>query len=246
MQSAKWLFVSLALVAVAQAAPATPAEKAPAATQPAKWEKDIKAFEAQDQKSPPPTGEIVFVGSSSIRMWDTKKYFPDIVTIQRGFGGSCLADSVTFCDRIVTKYRPRTVVLYAGDNDISAGLSPEGVLKDYQAFAARVHAALPATRIIYIAIKPSIRRWALVEKMRRANALIAELTKTDGRLAFLDIDKPMIGADGKPRKELFKPDGLHLSHEGYVLWSGLLRPMLLEPTTAPRKGPQGPAGKAGK
>lgn len=210
-----------------------PATTAPA-TRPDKWEKAIRAFEDADRNGPPPTGGIVFVGSSSIRMWDTARYFPDLVTIQRGFGGSEMADSVKYCDRIVTRYKPRTVVVYAGDNDISAGLAPEQVLKDYQAFVAKVHASLPKTRIIYIAIKPSIRRWKLAGRMRQANALIAQWTATDKRLGFLDIDKPMIGADGKPRKELFKPDGLHLNHEGYVLWSSLLRPMLAGPTTAPQ------------
>jgi len=188
-----------------------------------RWEPSIRRFEEQDRKSPPPTGEIVFVGSSSIRGWNTKKYFPDLKTIQRGFGGSQVADSVHFAERIVLKYRPRIVVLYAGDNDIAAGKTPQRVLADFRAFVKKVHDALPRTRIVYVAIKPSIARWKLVEKMRAANRLIADYTKSDMRLRFVDIDTPMIGPDDRPRKELFVKDGLHLSHEGYVLWSRLVR-----------------------
>jgi len=99
-------------------------------------------------------------------------------------------------------------------------------LADYRQFVAKVHAKLPKTRIVFVAIKPSISRWRLVEKMRAANSLIKAEADADDRLVFLDIDRPMIGDDGKPREELFKSDGLHLNPTGYELWSDLLRPHL--------------------
>ena len=90
----------------------------------AKWEKEIAAFEAADQKQPPPKGGIVFVGSSSIRLWDVKKSFPGLPVINRGFGGSQIEDSTHFAERIVFPYEPCAVVFYAGDNDIASGKSP--------------------------------------------------------------------------------------------------------------------------
>jgi lysophospholipase L1-like esterase len=206
-----------------------------AAAAASRWEKAIQAFEAQDRRSPPPKGPIVFVGSSSIRGWNTKRYFPKLRTIQRGFGGSDVSDSLHFAHRIVTNYQPRVVVMYAGDNDIARGKTPQRVLADFKAFVAEVHARLPRTRIVYIASKPSIRRWKLVGRMRQANRLIEQFTRTDKRLRFVDIDKPMIGPDGRPRKELFKKDGLHLSHEGYVLWTRLVQPHVAPQQDAPAK-----------
>jgi lysophospholipase L1-like esterase len=194
---------------------------------PERWEKNISAFEARDKESPPPAGEILFVGSSSIVGWNTKKWFPDLKTINRGFGGSDVSDSLHFADRIVLPYRPRVIVLYAGDNDISRGKSPQRVLADYKAFVAKVHAALPKARIVFVPIKPSIARWKLVGKMRQANAMVRAVTEADERLGYVDIDTPMIGPDGRPRGELFKKDGLHLNDEGYKLWSSLLRPHLV-------------------
>jgi lysophospholipase L1-like esterase len=190
-----------------------------------KWEKDIAAFEAQDAKSPPPKNAILFVGSSSIRLWNLKESFPDRLTINRGFGGSELADSVRYAKRIVLPHQPRIVVLYAGDNDIAGGKSPKQVFKDFKEFVSVVHRALPKTKIIYIAIKPSIKRWALIEKIREANRLIREhiAAQKSDQLAFLDVEKPMLAADGKPRPDLLQEDGLHLSNQGYVLWSRLLR-----------------------
>lgn len=191
-----------------------------------RWESDIAAYEAMDRKSPPVQDGIVFIGSSSVRLWDVRKSFPDLPVVNRGFGGSQLADSVRYADRILIPYRPKTVVLYAGDNDLAAGKSPEQVLADYKAFAAKVHGALPDTRIVYVAVKPSPKRWALIEKIRETNRLIRAAAEQDPRQVFVDVEKPMLTAEGQPRAELYRPDDLHLNDEGYKLWTELVRPHL--------------------
>lgn len=191
-----------------------------------RWESDIAAYEAMDRKSPPVQDGIVFIGSSSVRLWDVRKSFPDLPVVNRGFGGSQLADSVRYADRILIPYRPKTVVLYAGDNDLAAGKSPEQVLADYKAFAVKVHDALPDTRIVYVAVKPSPKRWALIEKIRETNRLIRAAAEQDPRQVFVDVEKPMLTAEGQPRAELYRADELHLNEEGYKLWTELVRPHL--------------------
>lgn len=192
----------------------------------ARWESVIQNFEEQDRTAPPSQGGILFVGSSSIRLWDLEKYFPELQPLNRGFGGSQVEDSVYFADRIVLPYEPRIIVMYAGDNDIAAGKSPDEVHGDFQEFVRIVHEKLPETRIVYVSIKPSIKRWNLVSRMRAANELISASCAGDERLTFVDIDPPMMGEDGRPRRELFARDGLHLSPAGYELWSELIRPHL--------------------
>ena len=191
-----------------------------------RWESAMKAFEEQDAKQPPPKNGILFVGSSSIRKWDLKKWFPDRNAINRGFGGSEVSDSVEFADRIILKHSPRVVVVYAGDNDIAHEKTPQQVCDDYKKLVGLIHADLPRTKVVFIAVKPSIKRWALVDKIREANRLVTEFTANDERLAFVDIDKPMIGSDGTPQPDLFVKDGLHLSEKGYALWTKLVRPHL--------------------
>ena len=194
-----------------------------------RWEKTICAMEARDKQQPPPKGEILLCGSSSARGWDVRKYFPDHKVTNRGFGGSQIHESTHFADRIILPHEPRLILLYAGDNDVASGKTPETVCESFKLFVQKIHAALPRCRIAFIAIKPSIKRWHLVEKMRAANRLIEAVTEADERLAYVDIDKPMIGDDGKPRKDLFAKDGLHLSPEGYELWTKLVTPYLASP-----------------
>ena len=191
-----------------------------------RWEKDIQKFEARDRESSPQEQGVLFIGSSSIRGWDLEESFPGKNYINRGFGGSQIVDSTHFSDRIIFPYKPRVIVLYAGDNDVNSGKSPEQVFEDFRRFAKTVHQKLPKSRIVFVAIKPSIKRWNLVGKMREANRLIDEFCGEDSRLVFVDIDKPMLGEDGRPRKDLFVEDGLHLSASGYKLWTSLVAPHL--------------------
>jgi lysophospholipase L1-like esterase len=190
------------------------------------WEPAIAAFEASDRTSPPPRGEIVFVGSSSVRLWDVQRSFPDLKIINRGFGGSQLADAVRYADRIVIPYKPRLVVVYAGDNDIYGGATSEQVAVSFEQFVRTVRARLPEVRIVFIGIKPSLQRWDVIERTRLANEIIRRYAEHDDKVAFVDVDQAMLGWDEKPRPELFVEDGLHLTPEGYELWSALLRPLL--------------------
>ncbi len=195
----------------------------------ARWESDIAKFEAADKKRLPTPGGVLFIGSSSIRMWKTlAEDFPGTPVMNRGFGGSEVSDSLHFADRIVLPYKPRAILIYAGDNDIGHGKSAETVLADFQRFVAKVHAKLPETRIGFIAIKPSLKRWNLAGEMKRANALVEAYCAKDKRLAYHDIWTPMLGKDGKPRPELFLKDGLHMTREGYQVWTKVIRPFVEE------------------
>lgn len=194
---------------------------------PDKWTADIDKFTAADAATPTPKGAVVFVGSSSIRLWDSlAQDFSGIVTINRGFGGSELADSVFYADRIVIPYAPRAVVVYAGENDVRAGKAPETVLADFRAFRAKVHAALPKTKILFLALKESPSRAHVREQVLATNKLIAADCATDPRCTFVDVATPMLDAAGKTRLELFREDRLHMLPAGYAIWTKVLAPYL--------------------
>jgi lysophospholipase L1-like esterase len=194
-----------------------------------RWDKDIAAFETQDKTNPPPKGAILFIGSSSIRLWKTlAEDLPEHKVINRGFGGSQIADSVHFVDRMVVPYQPKRIVMYAGGNDINGGKTPEQVASDFKAFVARVHAKLPETKIAYISIAGNPARWAQVERVKAANELIREFTTTDKRLSFIDVFPHMLGKDGMPLPDIFVDDRLHMNEKGYAIWKRVVGAALKE------------------
>jgi lysophospholipase L1-like esterase len=183
------------------------------------FDKEIAAFEASDKTNPPPKNAILFIGSSSIRMWKTvAQDFPEYRVINRGFGGSQIADSIHFADRVVIPYAPSTIVFYAGGNDINAKKTPEIVARDFKAFVVKVREKLPTTHIAYISIAGNPARWAQVDQVREANRLIREFTATQPRLSFIDVFPHMMGDDGTPKPDIFLPDRLHMNEKGYAIW----------------------------
>lgn len=224
----------LLLVAALSAAPGvrTPAQCPPKPPAPLvgaaqRFEDEIASFEAADKLSSPSKGSVLFVGSSSIRVWpNLKADFPNIDVLQRGFGGSTLDEVDHYAPRIVLPYCPRLIVLYAGDNDLAEGRTPEQILADFKTFVGLVRRPMPKTRIIFVSIKPSTARVALLGKMREANALVRQYVATDPSLTYVDVFTPMLDSAGIPRGELFQSDGLHMNAQGYAIWRDLLQPLV--------------------
>jgi lysophospholipase L1-like esterase len=205
---------------------AAASEPAAATLAPPKWDAAFAAFAADDVAHPHPAGGVLFVGSSSIRLWSNlEDQFKDLpVVIKRGFGGSQLSDCVKNLSRLVLRYRPHTVLVYAGDNDLAAGTAPQEVLHRFTAFVDGVHRELPQTRIVYISIKPSPSRIRLLSKIRETNTLIEDYADDADEVDYIDVFTPMLDASGQPRAELFRDDALHLNAQGYALWKRIIGP----------------------
>jgi lysophospholipase L1-like esterase len=223
------LFVSV--LAVIGASPVFAQVAAPrpaaAAVDTTSFAAEIAEFARADRLHFPRPGGVVFVGSSSIRMWpNLAADFPGVNVIQRGFGGSELSDVVYRAPQIVIPYRPRLVILYAGDNDLANGRSPQDVLNRFESFVSVVHKASPSTRIAFVSIKPSWARVSLLDKMKEANGLVRHYIAHHQGLVYVDVFTPMLGAAGQPRMELLAPDSLHMNAAGYEIWRRLLAPVV--------------------
>lgn len=212
---------------------------------PKRFNERINLFVAEDNEAPPAKGGILFTGSSTITYWNNKLAddFKGFTVIGRGFGGSTIADNIHFADKTVIPHQPRQIVFYAGENDIAAKRTPQGVLEDFQAFVEKVQGELPNVQILYISMKPSGRRAHLQAQFDEGNALIKAYCEATDGLSFVDIKPALLGKDGKAREELFLKDRLHLNPEGYKILQAIIEPLLLpEPEkpegdkAAPKKG----------
>jgi len=204
------------------------AQSAPTAHPSPKWESSVAAFEKADVERPPEKGGILFIGSSSIRLWSTlASDFPGKPVLNRGFGGSQIADSVYYHERLVLAYAPRQIVFYAGGNDINAKKAPQQVAADFRAFVEKVRAKLPEVHVAYISIAPNPARWAQVEQVKEANSLIRSYCASQSGMDFIDVFPHMLGTDGQPLPHIYREDRLHMNPEGYKIWTRIVAPHLL-------------------
>jgi len=205
------------------------------------WEPSIRKFEEQDKVNPPKLGSIVFTGSSSIARWETLvDEMKPLDVINRGFGGSQYSDLNQYAKRVVIAYHPRAVVVYEGDNDLAPGSSKtaESVANDAWIFVQTIRAALPETWIYLISIKPSKSRMTEWPRMKAANRMIRDFTRTQERVQYIDVASAMFDPGGNLRAELFVEDGLHPTPKCYALWTSIIKPILLQRS--------GPAVKVGQ
>lgn len=141
----------------------------------------------------PSKGQILFIGSSSFRIWKTfATDLAGIAAINRGFGGSTMTDALYYFDRMVLTYAPSTVVVYEGDNDLAKGKSPEELAKEYEDFSNRLKKTLPKTKLVYLAVRPSLSRIAIVDKQKQFNLWLENYCKSQKGRFFLDMHSPFI------------------------------------------------------
>lgn len=191
---------------------------------------EIQAYKQHDSLYPPPTGAILFVGSSSIRLWkDLAQDFPEHTVINRGFGGSTLPDLQRYLADIVLPYQPKQVVIYSGENDVATGkVGAQEVLERFSQIYRVIRKELPQTHITFISMKPSPSRARYLAITAEANALIEKFLQEQTGTSFVDIYTPMLDKQGKPRPELFVKDMLHMNGQGYGIWTRALEPFLIK------------------
>ena len=191
------------------------------------WSADMERFAVADAAKSSVPDSVLFVGSSSIRLWKTlAEDYPEIASVNRGFGGSHISDCIANFDRLVLPHKPRLVVFYAGTNDIASGKSPEDVAAHFREFCRLLHEVRPDAKIAFISIQFAPARWEMRGKMALTNAYVAAFCAADPRRTFVDSNAVTMTPDGQPRPELYVDDQLHMNPAGYAIWAKMMAPVV--------------------
>ena len=222
------LYVALVLsIALAIRTGASAADKKRTST---RFEPQIAAYEAKDKEAPPPKDVIVLTGASNVARWKSfAEDLPGYQVINRGFGGSQIADVAYYADRVIIPYHPKMVIVQAGGNDLKSGKTPAEVLSDVKGLVEKIRTSLPKTRIAFLSISPSPARWDQRDKQAELNKLMSDYLSHGDNLDFIDVNSAFLTPDGKPRAELFVSDGQHHNAEGFKARAQLIIPHLPPP-----------------
>ncbi|WP_066518760.1 GDSL-type esterase/lipase family protein [Sphingobium cloacae] len=224
-RGARWLLpgavsLALALPAFALAQAAEPDARVNAdPTFP--FSREIEAFAKAEEKGPKVANATLFLGSSSIRLWDIHGSFPDVGTVNRGFGGATTRDVLHYYPRLLPRSKPRSVIVYVGENDLAAGASPQDVARDVLTLLKKLRTDYPKAHIAYLSLKPSPIRWTLWPKMAAVNMTVAARSRVMG-FDYIDVSKTLLASDGLPDASLFRQDGLHMNGRGYDRWTDMV------------------------
>lgn len=196
------------------------------------FQNEIDAFVKADSIAMPAKESILFVGSSSFRMWtDIHNYFPGYPILNRGFGGSSLTDMIHYANETIIKYKPKKIYIYCGENDIASSdtVKPALVLARFKQLLQIIRKQLnPNTPVVFVSLKASIARWSMEDRIVASNKLIKEFIATQKYIKFLDVHTAMLDKDGKVLNDIFIEDNLHMNAKGYAIWQKIIAPTLAQ------------------
>lgn len=200
-----------------------PIKGVPKLVQQLKWDQKMRRYEKADSINPPAKDVILFVGSSTIENWKSlEKDFPQKTVLNRGVSGTKTIDLINYKDRLIAPYRPKQIFVYEGDNDIGYKWSPEEILDQIKKLFSILRKEKPDAEIIFISIKPSVRRMKDKDRIEKTNALIKEFAGQQSNTSYADVYNAMLTANGDLFPEHYREDGLHLTAEGYAVWKKVI------------------------
>jgi lysophospholipase L1-like esterase len=189
---------------------------------------EIEAFKKADSLQMPVKNGILFVGSSSFTMWkDLEKTYQKYQAMNRGFGGSNLANAIYYADDIIFPYQPRQIIIYSGENDIAEGATPDVAFDRFKLLFSLIRKKMPNVAISFISIKPSLSREKLMPQMLYTNELIKRFLSAQANTSFIDVYHLMLQDNGKPMSDIFIKDNLHMNKKGYDIWTKTITPYLI-------------------
>ena len=195
------------------------------------WESSIVAFEEEDKHTEYTGQAILFIGSSSIRLWQTlaEDMAPHPV-INRGFGGATMVDVLHYAERILASHKPRAIVLFVA-NDITGKVNDPSVdeaVERFKKFLRQVATQMPKVPAFVVAVTPTESRWQVWPTIRKLNRCLAKQCDEMPNVFFVPTEDIFLGSDGRPVRKLYRSDRLHLSSEGYACWTKRIRFYLAE------------------
>ena len=193
---------------------------------------NLKRYAEDNRKLAPPDPakpRVIFFGDSITDLWHLNEYFPDRAFINRGISGQITGEMLGRLKADVINLRPTAVVILAGTNDLSRGISLTGIednllmiadlcdtykikvifasvlpVSDYHSGENKSYERTPARPPIFI---KALNEWI-------------ESLCANRHHVYLNYHAAMVDATGQLKADL-GDDGLHPNAKGYRIMAPL-------------------------
>jgi len=190
------------------------------------WAGEMEAYAQADLEASQPPAPLVVVGGQRVKLW---RGLADILAptpvLMRGLGNATVDDIIFHYDRLISFYRPDTLVLLPGSSEfhIRDMKSAEELVSTIQALA-NIDARKSSTRRLYVFTPLKTPLYpGDNEKIDRAGQLLKSWAAADERVTILDANALLSKRDGRPGPAYYRNDGINLNEHGYLRLSLMLQ-----------------------
>ena len=166
--------------------------------------------------------EVAFLGDSLTDGCDLAKYYPDYVTSNRGIGGDTTTDVLGRLSYSIYDLKPQVVVLLIGGNNLKT------MFNDYEDILVGLKDNVPDTKVIIVSLS------AMGLDHKDKNKIAIENNKKIYELAqkynyyYVNIFDALYNTETGEIYSSYTSDGLHFTHEGYLVITGIINNKLKE------------------
>lgn len=193
-----------------------------------KWDKDIDALRKANATDSD-ANAVLFLGSSSIRMWKSiSEDIAPIKPIRRGYGGAKYCDLAIYTPALVRGLQFKAAAIFIG-NDITGSQhdkTPEEVARLSRIVIQAVRSEVSDVPILLISVTATPSRFKHWPRIREVNRALENLARSERNVSFLETQSHYLNEKQEPKPEYFVKDMLHQNEAGYKVWGGLVRDRL--------------------
>ncbi|MBN3890587.1 MAG: G-D-S-L family lipolytic protein [Nostoc sp. JL31] len=183
---------------------------------------------AADQRPP----HLTILAGDSLSLWFPPELLPEGNNwLNQGISGET-SNGLLKRLKIFDRTQPEVIFVMIGINDLIRGMSNGEILDNQRQIINYLRKTHPTAQIVFQSILPhgaEEATWKGRDKLLAvANSRIRELNQqlqsisTKKGVKYLDLHPLFTNKQGNLRRE-FTTDGLHLSHEGYMVWRSALQ-----------------------
>lgn len=180
----------------------------------------IKTYRQENERYAPGEVEVAFIGDSLTDGYDLDLYYPDLVTSNRGIGGDTTFDLEERLQVSLYDLQPKVVVMLIGANNFKT------MFENYEDILIGIKENIPNSKVVLLSLTSMSGEWGKNNHLAAFNNVKIKVLAEKYGYEFVDLYTPLLNLETNEIYPEYTTDGGHLTHEGYVVLTAQIRPVI--------------------